>query len=103
MSKEQEHHVFTSSGSPAVTRGHTAICENSLQRTEEHFNIGHVGFLETALKLSSKCLTIMKFLDENHLKSVLFICIGQSMLLISLCTYAISVLQYANDALIMIM
>ena len=45
----------------------------------------------------------MKFLDENHLKSVPFICIGQSMLLISLCTYAISALQYANDALIMIM
>ena len=45
----------------------------------------------------------MKFLDENHLKSVPFICIGQSMLLISLCTYAISVLQNANSGLIMIM
>ena len=30
----------------------------------------------------------MKFLNEDHLKRVLFICIGQSVLLISLCTHA---------------
>ena len=45
---------ITSSGAAAVTRGHTAICENSLQKTDKHFNIGHVGFLETALKIVFK-------------------------------------------------
>ena len=45
---------ITSSGAAAVTRGRTPTCENSLQKTVKHFNIGHVGFLETALKIVFK-------------------------------------------------
>ena len=45
----------TSVGAPAVTRGYTPMCENSLQRTDKHFNIGHMDFFGDNLK---NCLQI---------------------------------------------